>query len=75
MSAREMLKQDIDYMPEDVIEVIQAIWTFAKKRDFDGDIPNAETIAALNETEFTSFDSFEDYLKYIDEMEDDDEEI
>jgi hypothetical protein len=75
MSAREMLKQDIDYMPEDVIEVIQAIWTFARKRDFEGDIPNAETIAAFNETELTSFDSFEDYLKYIDEMEDDDEEL
>jgi hypothetical protein len=74
MSAREMLKQDIDYMPEDVIEVIQAIWTFAKKRDFDGDIPNAETIEALKEDTLKTFDTFEDFVKYVDELDDEDEE-
>jgi hypothetical protein len=75
MSAREMLKQDLDIMPDDVIQVFQTIWMFVKKREFAGEIPNAETIAAFNETDRKSFDSFDDYMNYIDEMDDDDEAI
>jgi uncharacterized protein involved in propanediol utilization len=68
-----MLKREIDAMPEDVFAVLYAMWTIAKERDSSREIPNAETIAALNDTNRTAYDSFDDFLKHVDEM--DDEEI
>jgi hypothetical protein len=72
MSTREMLLQDISIMPDSAVEVLYAVWSMSKWRD---ETPNAETIAAMNETERRSFDNVEEYIKYIDELEDDDEEI
>jgi hypothetical protein len=74
MSTREMLKQDIDIMPEAVINVFQAIWTLTQKNDFADEIPNKETIAAFNEPTYKTFDTIDDFSKYIDEMDVDDEE-
>jgi hypothetical protein len=72
MSTREKFKQDVDCMSDDVLNVFLAMWTIIKERDYT---PNAETIAALNETEYTSYDSFDDFMKHIDEMDVDDEEV
>jgi hypothetical protein len=33
MSTRELFKQDVDIMPDDVFSVLQAIWTIARERD------------------------------------------
>jgi hypothetical protein len=72
MSTREMLLQDISIMPDSAVEVLYAVWNMSKWRD---ETPNAETIAAMNDTDYHSYDSFEDLMKHIDEMEDDDEEL
>jgi hypothetical protein len=65
-----MLLQDISFMPDPAVEILYAVWSTSKWRD---EMPNAETIAAINDTEYHSYDSFEDLMKHIDEMEDDDE--
>jgi PDZ domain-containing secreted protein len=72
-----MLLQDIGIMPDSAVEVLYAVWSMSKWRNeyYLNEIPNAETIAAINDTDYNSYDSFEDLMKHIDEMEDDDEEL
>jgi hypothetical protein len=68
MSAREMLKADVDYMPEEVIEVLGAMWMLTKKNYYEE--PNAETLEALNDTDYISYDNPDDQLKALSRFED-----
>jgi hypothetical protein len=74
MSARELFKRDVDIMPEDVFNVLEAMWMIAKERDM-AEIPNEKTIAAMSETPTRRYESFNEYLKAIDEMDDIDEDV
>jgi hypothetical protein len=67
MSKREMLLQDIGIMPDSAIDVLYAVWSTSK---WSIDIPNAETIAALNETDYNSYNSTADLLKSLSRFED-----
>jgi hypothetical protein len=67
MSKREMLLQDISIMPEPAVEVLYAVWSTSKWR---GDVPNAETIAALDESDYNSYNSVDDLLKSLSRFED-----
>jgi hypothetical protein len=65
-----MIKRDIDLMPEEVVEVLGAMWMIAKRGGNYGDIPNAETIAALDETDYNTYNSTADLLKSLSRFED-----
>jgi hypothetical protein len=70
MSQREMIRRDLDFMPDDVISVFSTIWSFKKE---NLDIPNADTIAcyeACKNGDSTEYDSVDDFLKAVEEMED-----
>jgi hypothetical protein len=69
MSVREMLKADVDYMPQEVIDVLGAIWMLTKKNYYEYEQPNAETLAALSETDYNSYESFDDLLKSLSRFE------
>jgi hypothetical protein len=74
MSAREMLKRDIDFMPDDVISVFSTIWSFKKELL---EIPNAETIEAMEEClngNTYTFTTFEEMLQAARELDDEDDE-
>jgi hypothetical protein len=79
MSAREKFLQEIDYMSDEFFDKIYTMWIDEEALE----IPNAETIAALEELEEIlsgkrphgpSFDSFDEMMKYVDEMEDEDDD-
>jgi hypothetical protein len=71
MSAREMLKQDVDVMPDEVIRVLQAIWDLAKNGNavYTDEIPNDATIAALDETDYNTYDNAEELLRSLSRFE------
>jgi hypothetical protein len=65
MSTREMFIRDIEIMPDDLFGVYQAIWTMFKKKAEDEyyyAMPNAETIAALEDTDYNTYHSVEEQL-------------
>jgi fructose-1,6-bisphosphatase len=71
MSKREILEHNISTMSEPVVDALYAVWEVS----FDNmEIPNEETIAAMNETEHLTFDTVDDLRKYIEETLYDDEE-
>jgi hypothetical protein len=67
MSKREMLLQDIGVMPESAVEVLYAVWSTSK---WSNNVPNAETIASLDETDYNSYNSADDLLKSLSRFED-----
>jgi hypothetical protein len=72
MSARELFKQDVDTMPEDVFCILQSIWAIAQERAqnyYYNEVPNAETIAAMKETDYNTYESFEDMMKAVSRFE------
>jgi hypothetical protein len=62
-----MLLQDIGIMPEPAVEVLYAVWSTSK---WSNNEPNAETIAALDETDYNSYNSVDDLLKSLSRFED-----
>ncbi|MDR0944039.1 MAG: hypothetical protein LBM41_05855 [Ruminococcus sp.] len=70
MSAREMLKADVDYMPQEVVDVLGAIWMLTKKNYYEYEQPNAETLEALSDTDYNSYDNPDDQLKALSRFED-----
>jgi hypothetical protein len=83
MSAREILKREIDFMPDDVVS---AIITICGINPENGECPickahdhqfGEKTTAKIEEaydSGFVEYDSFEDFLKAVEEMDDEDEE-
>jgi hypothetical protein len=71
MSAREMLKNDIDVMPDEVVEILQSVWLMAKKHNipYFYEVPNAETISAFDETDYNSHDNVDDLLRSLSRFE------
>jgi hypothetical protein len=67
MSIREMFKHDVDIMPDDVFGIMQAIWTIARERNdyYFNEIPNAETLAAMEETDYNTYNSVEDMFSAL----------
>jgi hypothetical protein len=57
-----MFKHDVDIMPDDVFGIMQAIWTIARERNayYFNEIPNAETLAAMEETDYNTYNSVEE---------------
>jgi hypothetical protein len=76
MSDREMLKRDIDFMPDDVIAVFTTYWV-DKKHEIE--TPNEDTVQAcedaINGRYEKSFDNAEDLISYIHSLGDEDEEL
>jgi hypothetical protein len=70
MSAREMIRRDLDLMPDDVVSVFSSMWVIMKR---NLEIPNADTIAcydACKNGDSTQYDSVDDFLKAVEEMDD-----
>jgi hypothetical protein len=76
MSAREMIRRDLDLMPDDVVSVFSSMWVIMKK---NLEIPNQETRQAyedaVNDNYTHSFDSAEDLITYIHSIGEEDAEL
>jgi hypothetical protein len=71
MSTREMFIRDVEIMPDDVFNIMQAIWAIAKERHayYYNEIPNAETLDALEETDYNTYNSVEEMLSALSRFE------
>jgi hypothetical protein len=84
MSAKERVLQNIDYMSDSFLDKVYTLWI--DEEALSGECPickahdykfSEKTTAAIEEARnsgFVEYDSFEDFLKAVEEMNDEDEE-